>query len=64
MMNKMRLELGKANEFRHVAHEFRLRPGLEECVLRLGRSIAICTYIDANELKTLWKDEAFAKVQR
>jgi hypothetical protein len=50
MMNKMRVELGKANEFFHVAHKFRQWPSLEECVLGLGRSIAICTYIDADKL--------------
>jgi hypothetical protein len=40
------------------------RVELEECVLRLGRLIAICAYINANKLKTLLKNEAFAKVLR
>ncbi len=53
VMNETRVELGKANEFCHIAHEFRCRPSLEEGVFRLGRSIAILAYIDSNELETL-----------
>jgi len=61
--NETRVELGKADEFRHIAHEFRCRPSLEEGVFRLGRSIAILAYIDSNELETLGENEALAKVQ-
>ena len=63
VMNETRVELGKADEFCHITHEFRRRPCLEKGVFRLGRSIAILAYIDSNELEMLGENEALAKVQ-
>ena len=64
VLNETRVELGKADEFRHIAHEFRRRPNLKEGVFRLGRSIAILAYIDSNELEMLLgENEALVKVQ-
>ncbi len=63
VMNEMGVELGKADEFCHIADKLRGQSSCQKSVLGFGRPVAIYTHVNSNELKMLRKKVAFAKVQ-
>jgi hypothetical protein len=63
MRDVFTIELGEADDLRDIPDDLRLRPCVQELVLRLSRPITFGGNVVSYKFKSLRKDEALLQTQ-